>query len=181
MKTATRSIGIGFLLAALVVAGLIFAKPYLPENIQRFMQSDAATQTHTDDDYEALQKQYDDAQTKIKDLEEQVAAKESDSNNDDADQDNNQSDNDDQANDDQANDDQSNDDQNSPTTVNFVIPEGASASQVASDLASQGVISDATAFSNFLTENGYDVLVRPGTFELNSDMTNEQIAQAITN
>ncbi|HCS93171.1 MAG: endolytic transglycosylase MltG [Bavariicoccus seileri] len=176
MKTATRSIGIGFLLAALVVAGLIFAKPYLPENIQRFMQSDAATQTHTDDDYEALQKQYDDAQTKIKDLEEQVAAKESDSNNDDADQDNNQSDNDDQ-----ANDDQSNDDQNTPTTVNFVIPEGASASQVASDLASQGVISDATAFSNFLTENGYDVLVRPGTFELNSDMTNEQIAQAITN
>lgn len=176
MKTATRSIGIGFLLAALVVAGLIFAKPYLPENIQRFMQSDAATQTHTDDDYEALQKQYDDAQTKIKDLEEQVAAKESDSNNDDADQDNNQSDNDDQ-----ANDDQSNDDQNTPTTVNFVIPEGVSASQVASDLASQGVISDATAFSNFLTENGYDVLVRPGTFELNSDMTNEQIAQAITN
>lgn len=176
MKTATRSIGIGFLLAALVVAGLIFAKPYLPENIQRFMQSDAATQTHTDDDYEALQKQYDDAQTKIKDLEEQVAAKESDSNNDDADQDNNQSDNDDQ-----ANDDQSNDDQNTPTTVNFVIPEGASASQVASELASQGVISDATAFSNFLTENGYDVLVRPGTFELNSDMTNEQIAQAITN
>lgn len=47
-------------------------------------------------------------------------------------------------------------------------------------LASAGVVSSASSFDDFLCANGYDKRIRPGTYSIPANASNEQIARIIT-
>ena len=52
--------------------------------------------------------------------------------------------------------------------------------EVAEVLKENGIIKDALEFSTFLDKKKYSPFIQLGEFELNSDMTHEEIAKVIT-
>ena len=67
-----------------------------------------------------------------------------------------------------------------PETVTFQIYSGDSSVSVAKRLAEAGLVGDAKAFDRYLCQNGYDKKIRTGTYEIQSDSSNEEIAKIIT-
>ena len=67
-----------------------------------------------------------------------------------------------------------------PETVTFQIHSGDSSVSVAKRLAEAGLVGDAKAFDRYLCQNGYDKKIRTGTYEIQSDSSNEEIAKIIT-
>lgn len=67
-----------------------------------------------------------------------------------------------------------------PETVTFQIHSGDSSVSVAKRLAEAGLVEDAKAFDRYLCQNGYDKKIRTGTYEIQSDSSNEEIAKIIT-
>lgn len=67
-----------------------------------------------------------------------------------------------------------------PETVTFQIHSGDSSVSVAKRLAEAGLVGDAKAFDQYLCQNGYDKKIRTGTYEIQSDSSNEEIAKIIT-
>ena len=67
-----------------------------------------------------------------------------------------------------------------PETVTFQIHRGDSSVSVAKRLAEAGLVGDAKAFDQYLCQNGYDKKIRTGTYEIQSDSSNEEIAKIIT-
>ena len=67
-----------------------------------------------------------------------------------------------------------------PETVTFQIHRGDSSVSVAKRLAEAGLVGDAKAFDRYLCQNGYDKKIRTGTYEIQSDSSNEEIAKIIT-
>lgn len=61
----------------------------------------------------------------------------------------------------------------------IVIEEGDPSSVASSQLQNQGIIESATEFNDFLEENNYITLLRPGSYEVNSDMTFQEIAEIL--
>lgn len=68
----------------------------------------------------------------------------------------------------------------SPETVTFQIHSGDSSVSVAKRLAEAGLVGDAKAFDQYLCQNGYDKKIRVGTYEIQNDSSNEEIAKIIT-
>lgn len=68
----------------------------------------------------------------------------------------------------------------SPETVIFQIHSGDSSVSVAKRLAEAGLVGDAKAFDQYLCQNGYDKKIRVGTYEIQNDSSNEEIAKIIT-
>lgn len=68
----------------------------------------------------------------------------------------------------------------SPETVTFQIHSGDSSVSVAKCLAEAGLVGDAKAFDQYLCQNGYDKKIRVGTYEIQNDSSNEEIAKIIT-
>lgn len=67
-----------------------------------------------------------------------------------------------------------------PETVTFQIHSGDSSVSVAKRLAEAGLVGDAKAFDQYLCQNGYDKKIRVGTYEIQNDSSNEEIAKIIT-
>lgn len=63
------------------------------------------------------------------------------------------------------------------TTV--TIGEGEPSSVAAQQLESEKIIKDRHEFDKFLEDKKYAPLVRPGSYEINSDMTYEEMAQKL--
>ncbi|ASK63187.1 hypothetical protein CFK37_14045 [Virgibacillus phasianinus] len=61
------------------------------------------------------------------------------------------------------------------------VEPGLASSSISSILEENGVIDNASKFNKYLEENDYSQYVQLGTFELTTDMTFNQIAEAITN
>lgn len=61
----------------------------------------------------------------------------------------------------------------------ITIGEGEPSSVAAQQLESESIIEDRYDFDSFLEDNDYAPLVRPGSYEINSEMTYEEIAQKL--
>lgn len=162
MKTAFRSIGIGFLLSAFVIAGLIFGKPYLPASIAHFINSDAGQSSKQ---YQELKKEFDDykanAEREIALLKEAADKGKSDKGSDKGKKN--------KADAKGLNDDGS-----------FTINEGESSTDVIARMADAKLLDDANVFTEYLQKNNLDGKILPGTYQLSNDMSYEQIAAIIT-
>ena len=66
------------------------------------------------------------------------------------------------------------------TTVTFEITTGTATKEVFNQLYNAGVISDVSAFSTYMYENGYDTKIRIGTYTLTKGDSYENIAKTIT-
>lgn len=60
------------------------------------------------------------------------------------------------------------------------ITSGMSTGEISSKLKQANVLDNEKEFEQFLIENGYHTKVQVGTFELNSEMSHEEIAKIIT-
>lgn len=65
-------------------------------------------------------------------------------------------------------------------TVSFTISGGQNSRVVGNNLASAGLVDDGTAFDHFLEENGYDRIIRPGSYDIPEGASYEEIARIIT-
>ncbi len=61
----------------------------------------------------------------------------------------------------------------------FTIQEGEWSADVSGKLEKSGIISDASAFNDYLERNGYGGRIRAGTFSISMDSTYEEIAKEI--
>lgn len=69
--------------------------------------------------------------------------------------------------------------ENPVVTSTVTIGDGQPSSVAASQLLDQNIIEDRFEFDSFLEDNNYAPLVRPGSYEIRSDMSYEEIAQAL--
>ena len=66
-------------------------------------------------------------------------------------------------------------------TVTITVVRGMTSEDVAYLVKEAGVVDDAIALNAFLIRNGYAERLRVGSFELKTDMTQEEIAKRLTN
>ena len=64
-------------------------------------------------------------------------------------------------------------------TVEFSVHSGEDSSAVAARLHKAGIISDPTDFDTYLSTNGYDTRIHPGTYNIPAGSSYEAIARAI--
>lgn len=64
-------------------------------------------------------------------------------------------------------------------TTTVTIAEGEPSSVATQQLESEGIIEDRFEFDNFLEDNDYAPLVRPGSYDITSEMSFEEIAQKL--
>ncbi|GAA0443294.1 hypothetical protein GCM10008983_20610 [Lentibacillus halophilus] len=69
---------------------------------------------------------------------------------------------------------------NQTNTYTLTIESGTASSTISNTLQEHNIIENADAFSTYMENEGYSKLVQLGTFELNSDMSHNEIAEAIT-
>lgn len=65
-------------------------------------------------------------------------------------------------------------------TVTFEIRSGSGSDTVSRNLAAAGLVADASAFDDYLCDNGYSRRIRVGTYEIPVGSTDEEIARIIT-
>ncbi|OXS80408.1 endolytic transglycosylase MltG [Domibacillus enclensis] len=65
-------------------------------------------------------------------------------------------------------------------TVSISVTAGMTSNDVSTQLKTAGLISDAAAFNQFLTENGYSAKLQVGSFELKKGMSAQNIADVLT-
>ncbi|MCR4797664.1 MAG: endolytic transglycosylase MltG [Lachnospiraceae bacterium] len=63
--------------------------------------------------------------------------------------------------------------------ISFTISSGQSSEVVSANLYKAGIISDPNEFNHYLEQNGYDAKIHTGSFNISSDSSFEQIANAI--
>ncbi len=68
-----------------------------------------------------------------------------------------------------------------PKTVDFVIQQGESVTQIATNLASQGIIRDSKIFRIYLIYSGIDTLIRADNYNLDCSESGIKIAETIKN
>lgn len=69
-----------------------------------------------------------------------------------------------------------------PKVINYslYIVSGMTSGEIAEVLATQKIVADKFEFEQYLIKNNYHTEVQLGTFELNSEMTYDEIAKVIT-
>jgi hypothetical protein len=65
-------------------------------------------------------------------------------------------------------------------TYTLEIQSGMNTEEIARTLMDASIIDDDKDFEQFLTDEGYSTIVQVGTFELNNNMTYDEIARSIT-
>lgn len=65
-------------------------------------------------------------------------------------------------------------------TVTLVIVRGDTSVSVSKALAEAGLVEDYRTYDRFLCSGGYDKSINPGTYEIPTDATDEEIARIIT-
>lgn len=63
--------------------------------------------------------------------------------------------------------------------VHFSIKDGEASNAIANNLQSLGLVDDAKAFDQFLSENGYDHKLRTGEFEIETGMDYKDLAELL--
>lgn len=71
--------------------------------------------------------------------------------------------------------------QQASSAVSITIVSGDGSYTVAKKLEAAGVVSSASAYDDFLCQNGYDKRLRTGTFQIPAGASDEQIAGIVTN
>ncbi|MCT1575898.1 endolytic transglycosylase MltG [Oceanobacillus kimchii] len=79
---------------------------------------------------------------------------------------------------DSSNEEESEED--SPKEYKLTIETGMASSQISDILENEDIIESASDFNDYLEDNDYAINVKPGTFELTSDMSHFEIAEVIT-
>ena len=159
-KTKYRSLGIGFLLAALLLTIATLAWPFVPSSIKTQLDqfADKLPLVSTTSNSE-LQSSYDSVVAENSSL--KAAASSS-----------------------QTTTSTSTSSSSSSTatgeTVSITISDGDVTGDVAQKLVDAKVITDAASFAKFLEDNGYASSIWTGTFQVKTGMTNEEIAKIIT-
>lgn len=67
------------------------------------------------------------------------------------------------------------------TKATIIVNDGDPGSVAVQQIKNQGIIKDAAEFEKFLEQNNYISLIRPGTYELSSEMDFQQIADTLMN
>ncbi|QVY60348.1 endolytic transglycosylase MltG [Cytobacillus gottheilii] len=67
-----------------------------------------------------------------------------------------------------------------PVSFELEISQGMNVGQIASLLVQVGLVEDASAFTQYMEENGYSTKIQLGTFEIKQGMSIEEIAKTIT-
>lgn len=70
--------------------------------------------------------------------------------------------------------------EDSPKEYELTIETGMASSEISDILENEGIIESASDFNDYLEDNDYAINVKPGTFELTSDMSHFEIAEVIT-
>ena len=70
-------------------------------------------------------------------------------------------------------------DEEAVITATITINEGEPSSVAAGQLEANNILEDSMDFDDFLEENDYAPYVRPGNYDISSDMSYEQIAQTL--
>ncbi|MFS0751434.1 hypothetical protein [Oceanobacillus sp. 1P07AA] len=70
--------------------------------------------------------------------------------------------------------------QDSAVEYKLTVETGMASSEISDILENEDIIESASDFNNYLEDNDYAINVKPGTFELSSDMSHFDIAEVIT-
>ena len=70
--------------------------------------------------------------------------------------------------------------EDSPKEYELTIETGMASSQISDILESEDIIESASDFNTYLEDNDYAINVKPGTFEITSDLSHFEIAEIIT-
>lgn len=164
-KPALRYLALGFLVSAIVLAGyrLFFydAQSIASEDKpteETVLSKEEATYKEK---YEALL-----AETEVANLEKETAASESDTAEE-------------EATSESAESAASESSEPSEKKITVIINEGDPSSVASQQLQEQGLIEDAFDFDGFLEDNGYAALIRPGSYDVSSEMDYDQLASVL--
>src|SRR5699024_5090220 len=151
----------------------------------------------TDSDYISLSVQQDENKENGQDNEEDADVDESDeseettsANEDEGNDEENNEEVSDENNDSQGNDGNDNDDDDEEdsesdsqeaSTYTLTIEEGMASSEISAALEDNGIIDDAGKFNRYLEEEGYELKVQIGTYDVSNKMDYNEIANIITN
>ncbi|MEG0496882.1 MAG: hypothetical protein RR541_02680, partial [Carnobacterium sp.] len=67
------------------------------------------------------------------------------------------------------------------TKATIIVNDGDPGSVAVQQIKNQGIIKDVSEFEKFLEKNNYISLIRPGTYEVSSEMDFQQIADTLMN
>lgn len=167
-KTALRYLSLGLLISAIVLAGYraFFYDPQLKA------EEATAPDTELSQEEKMYKQKYEQllAETEVSKMEDEYTA-ENDSSS--------ETEGSEESSDNEAEETADEDASNDVITTTIVINEGEPSSIAATQLQNQGIIENASEFNDFLEENNYTTLVRPGTFTVNSDMSFQEIAEVL--
>lgn len=153
-KPALRYLALGFLVSAIVLAGyrLFFYDVQTIASEDTVVEETALTKEEVSykEKYEALL-----AETEIAHLEKETATSEP------------------------AESAESESSEPSEKKITVTINDGDPSSVASQQLQEQGLIEDAFDFDGFLEDNGYAALIRPGSYEVSSEMDYEQMANVL--
>ncbi|MGY3778244.1 hypothetical protein [Isobaculum melis] len=172
-RPSLRSLALGFFLSAVIVFSyttFIYKAPVVDSSVKTEKKAETAEQTEEEKTYK---KKYEEL------LAETEVNEKKDSSKENASKDSSQT---------EANKDSSvpvkkeEPKEEKPTKKEYtlVIEPGEPSSSAIQTLAEQGIIKNADEFTQFLSDNNYETLVRDGSYALNSEMTYEEIAKSIT-
>ncbi len=164
-KPALRYLALGFLVSAIVLAGyrLFFYDVQTIASEDTVVEETALTKEEVSykEKYETLL-----AETEIAHLEKETATSEPDAVKE-------------EATSESAESAESESSEPSEKKITVTINDGDPSSVASQQLQEQGLIEDAFDFDGFLEDNGYAALIRPGSYEVSSEMDYEQMANVL--
>ncbi|SDQ11579.1 hypothetical protein LHA31_00230 [Carnobacterium viridans] len=164
-KPALRYLALGFLVSAIVLAGyrlfLYDVQPIASENEKIEETVPTKEEISYKEKYEALL-----ADKEVADLEKETETSES-------------ADVKEEATSESAESAESESSEPSEKKITLIINEGDPSSVASKQLQEQGLIEDAFDFDEFLEENSYAALIRPGSYEVSSEMDYNELASVL--
>lgn len=164
-KPALRYLSLGFLVSAIVLAGYRLFLYDAPAFASKDEETQEVVLTKEEasykDKYEALL-----AETEVANLEKESTTSESEVVEE-------------EATSESAESAESKVEEPSEKKITVVINDGDPSSVASQQLAEQGLIDDAFDFDKFLETNSYASLIRPGSYEVSSEMTYDELANVL--
>lgn len=164
-KPALRYLALGFLVSAIVLAGyrlfLYDVQPIASENEKTEETVLTKEEISYQEKYEALL-----ADKEVADLEKETATSES-------------AVVEEEATSESAESPESESSEPSEKKITVIINDGDPSSVASQQLEEQGLIEDAFDFDGFLEENSYAALIRPGSYEVSSEMDYNELASVL--
>lgn len=91
-----------------------------------------------------------------------------------------QNNDDENSNEEESSNDEEASEESSVVEYSLTVETGMASSEISDILESEDIIDNASDFTDYLEDNDYSISIKPGTFELSSDMSHYEIAEAIT-